>query len=49
MSQVVAGSSKQESWALIVNNNLVSKFSGIWGMTEGLSASAKAVYHHLTD
>ena len=48
-SQVVGSSSKQEDRGLVVNKNLVSKFSGIWGMTEGLGASAKGVYHHLTD
>ena len=41
-------SSKQVNRCQMANNNLVSKFSGIWG-TVGLGASAKGVYHHLTD
>lgn len=48
-SQVVVVSSKQVNSSQAANNNLVSKFSGIWGMTEGLGPSAKVVYHHLTD
>jgi len=48
-SQVVSVSSKQVNRCQVANKNLVSKFSGIWGMTEGLGPSAKGVYHHLTE
>jgi len=47
-SQTAANSSKQVNSSQVADKSLASKYSSIWG-TVGLGASAKGLYHHLTD